>query len=100
MQDHLNGAMSELPMVLVVDDSADIVALIGTLLRTHCRTKAASNGEEGIAAALADPVPDLILLDVMMPGISGIEACRRLKAEARTRDVPVIFLTALAERSD
>ena len=87
-------------MVLVVDDSADIVALIATLLRTHCRTKTASNGEEGIEAALADPVPDLILLDVMMPGITGIEACRRLKADARTSDIPVIFLTALAERSD
>jgi putative two-component system response regulator len=92
--------MSAMPMVLIVDDSADIVALIANLLRKHCRTKAASSGEEGIAATLADPVPDLILLDVMMPGISGIETCRRLKADAKTRDIPVIFLTALAERSD
>jgi putative two-component system response regulator len=100
MQDRLNGAVSEKPMVLVVDDSPDILALISTLLRTHCRTKTASSGEEGIEAALAEPRPDLILLDVMMPGITGIEACRRLKADARTKDVPVIFLTALAERSD
>ena len=100
MHERLNGTMSEKPTVLIVDDSADILALISSLLKSHCRTKTAGNGEEGIAAALADPVPDLILLDVMMPGITGIEACRRLKADARTRDIPVIFLTALVERSD
>ena len=87
-------------MVLIVDDTADILALIATLLKSHCRTKTADSGEGGIEAALAEPVPDLILLDVMMPGISGIETCRRLKADPRTRDIPVIFLTALAERSD
>jgi len=96
----VNGVVGERPMVLIVDDSDDIVALIGALLRSHCRTKSASNGEAGIHAALADPVPDLILLDVMMPGISGIETCSRLKADARTRDIPVIFLTALSDRSD
>lgn len=87
-------------MALIGDNYTDVVALIGVLLRTHCRTKTASNGEEGIEAALAHPVPDLILLDIMMPGISGIDTCRRLKADARTSDIPVIFLTALTERSD
>ena len=100
MRDGSTDAMEGKPLVLIVDDSSDIVALIGSLLRMHCRTKSAGSGEEGIAAARADPLPDLILLDVMMPGITGIEACRRLKADARTRDIPVIFLTALAERSD
>jgi len=93
-------AVGELPVVLVVDDSADILALISALLRTHCRTRTADNGEQAMQAALAEPLPDLILLDVMMPGISGIETCRRLKADARTREIPVIFLTALSERSD
>jgi len=92
--------LDERPMVLVVDDSTDILALIGSLLRPQCRTKVAGSGEDGLAAALAEPVPDLILLDIMMPGISGIDVCRRLKADDRTRDIPVIFLTALAERSD
>jgi putative two-component system response regulator len=92
--------MDARPMVLVVDDSTDILALIGSLLHSQCRTKMASSGEDGIAAALAEPVPDLILLDIMMPGISGFEVCSRLKADDRTRDIPVIFLTALAERSD
>src|SRR5690349_2466699 len=59
----VNGVVGERPMVLIVDDSDDIVALIGALLRSHCRTKSASSGEAGIQAALADPVPDLILLD-------------------------------------
>ena len=97
---HVAAALGGKPLVLIVDDSADILALISTLLQPHCRTRTAANGEDGIQAALSDPPPDLILLDIMMPGITGIEACRRLKAERRTRDIPVIFLTALAERSD
>jgi putative two-component system response regulator len=100
MQARSNGAPGQKPLVLVVDDADDILALIGVLLQPHCRTKTASNGEEAIASALADPVPDLILLDIMMPGISGIETCERLKADARTRGIPVIFLTALSERRD
>jgi len=100
MPDRVHGAMGGPPMVLIVDDSDDIVALIGAVLRSHCRTKSASSGEEGIRAALAGPVPDLILLDVLMPGISGFETCSRLKADTRTRDIPIIFLTALADRGD
>ena len=100
MQGSLNGILGEKPMVLVVDDDPDILALISVLLQPHCRTRTASSGEEAIQSALGAPPPDLILLDIVMPGITGIETCRRLKADARTREIPVIFLTALTDRSD
>jgi putative two-component system response regulator len=100
MQGSLNGTLGEKPLVLVVDDDSDILALISVLLQPHCRTRTASSGEEAIQSALSDPPPDLILLDIMMPGITGIETCRRLKVDARTFEIPVIFLTALTERSD
>lgn len=100
MQGSLNGTLGEKPVVLVVDDDADILALISKLLQPHCRTRTASSGEEALERALIDPAPDLILLDIMMPGITGFETCRRLKVNARTREIPVIFLTTLAERSD
>jgi len=100
MQGSLNGTLGEKPTVLVVDDDPDILALISMLLQPHCRTRTASSGEEAIQSALGAPPPDLILLDILMPGITGIETCRRLKADARTREIPVIFLTALTDRSD
>ena len=100
MPDWPTSATGEKPLVLVVDDDTDILALICVLLQPHCRTRTASNGEEAIESARADPVSDLILLDIMMPGITGIETCIRLKADGGTREIPVIFLTALTERSD
>ncbi len=92
--------MNERPVVLIVDDSEDILRIVASLLKTQCQTRTASNGEDALRSALADPAPDLILLDVMMPGISGLEVCRRLKADERTRHIPVIFLTALSDTSD
>ncbi|MDH5537474.1 MAG: two-component system response regulator [Betaproteobacteria bacterium] len=92
--------MNERPVVLIVDDSDDILKIVGALLRTHCETKTASNGEDALQSALAAPVPDLILLDIMMAGINGLEVCRRLKADDRTKHIPVIFLTALTDSSD
>ena len=100
MQGSLNGTLGVKPVVLVVDDDPDILALISVLLQPHCRTRTASSGEEALESARSDPPPDLILLDIMMPGITGFETCRRLKTDARTREIPVIFLTALVERSD
>jgi formate hydrogenlyase transcriptional activator len=86
--------------VLVVDDEPLNVELLEQELRAAgYRTIAASSGEEGVALA-ARARPDLILLDVRMPGIDGHEACRRLKASEATRRIPVIVLTALTETSD
>jgi putative two-component system response regulator len=83
--------------VLVIDDTADNLTLMQGLLKDRYKVMAANNGERGIKIALSDHPPDLILLDIMMPGIDGYEVCRRLKADAATRDIPVIFLTAKSE---
>jgi cyclic di-GMP phosphodiesterase len=88
------------PSVLIVDDTPENLTLMNGLLREHYRTKVANSGARALALATADPRPDLVLLDIMMPEMDGYEVCRRLKAEASTKDVPVIFLTAKAEVED
>ena len=81
--------------ILVVDDMPDNLTLIAGLLRGLYRVVAANNGEKAIAIASGEHPPDLILLDIMMPGLSGYDVCQRLKAQPATRDIPIIFLTAM-----
>ena len=88
------------PTVLVVDDTPDNLVLVSELLGEHYRVKVANSGARALKAAQADPVPDLVLLDIMMPEMDGYEVCRQLKAAAATRDIPIIFLTARADRDD
>jgi sigma-B regulation protein RsbU (phosphoserine phosphatase) len=70
------------------------------LLKDAYRTKVANSGERALKLAAAEPKPDLVLLDIMMPGMDGYEVCRRLKADATTHEIPVIFLTAKAQVED
>ncbi len=93
-------ALSDKPTVLVVDDTPDNLALMQSLLKDHYKVKGANNGERALKIARTDRPPDLILLDIMMPGMDGYEVCRQLKAEAATRDIPVIFLTAKTQVED
>ncbi len=86
--------------VLVVDDTPDNLALMSALLKNTYKVKVANHGAKGLQIAASAIPPDLILLDVMMPDIDGYEVCRRLKADARTRNIPVIFLTAKSEPED
>lgn len=86
--------------VLVVDDTPDNLSLMGGLLRDHYQVKVANQGEKALKIAQGEQPPDLILLDIMMPGMDGYEVCRRLKANLHTRDIPVIFLTARADMED
>lgn len=86
--------------VLIVDDAPDNIALMSSLLRGTYRTKIAIDGEKALQIVLTGDPVDLILLDIMMPGIDGYEVCRRLKANPRSADIPVIFLTAKAEIED
>jgi len=90
----------QMPTVLVVDDTPDNLAMMAELLGERYRVKVANSGERALKAMQADPLPDLVLLDIMMPGMDGYEVCRRLKASALTRDVPVIFLTARSDVQD
>ena len=86
--------------LLVVDDTPENLTLMAGLLRDEYRVKVATNGEKAISIARNEPHPDLILLDIMMPTVDGYEICRRLKAVPETRDIPVIFLTALTDLKD
>ena len=74
--------------ILVVDDTAENIALLVEILRDDYQVKAARNGEQALKIAGLSPPPDLILLDIMMPGIDGYEVCRRIKNDPRTRDLP------------
>ncbi len=79
--------------ILLVDDATDILDVLGRMLRPLYQVKFATNGLDALAIARRSP-PSLILLDVMMAGLDGHEVCRLLKADLRTRDVPIIFITA------
>jgi CheY-like chemotaxis protein len=91
---------SDNKLVLIVDDTPTNVGVISGVLKGVYRTKVATNGEKALVLASAAEKPDLILLDVMMPGMDGYEVCRRLKANPVTRDIPVIFLTAKTDALD
>ncbi|MDH4567011.1 two-component system response regulator [Pseudomonas sp. BN414] len=87
------ASLGEKPTVLIVDDTPDNLTLLADLLKVIYRVKAARDGDKALQIAGSDDKPDLILLDVMMPGLSGFDVCRQLKAQPHTRDIPVIFLT-------
>ncbi len=85
--------------ILVVDDIPDNIDVLAQILRPDYRVKIALNGERALQAVMSAP-PDLILLDIMMPGLDGYEVCRRLKADAATQKIPVIFVTAKGQIED
>jgi len=93
---------SEMPKehLIVVEDEEDILELLRyNLGREGYRVTAAASGEEGVHLARSE-APDLILLDLMLPGIDGLEVCRLLKQSAMTRQIPIIMLTAKGEEVD
>ena len=86
--------------ILIVEDDRDIADLIAHYLeRAGHQARIAPNGGDGLAAA-RDRTPDVIVLDLMLPGLDGLEICRALRADVRTSRVPIIMLTARAEESD
>ena len=88
------------PIVLVVDDNLQNLELLQACLEDmDCKTLPAHDGIEALKI-IADNPPDLILLDVMMPKMSGFEVCRKLKNDPKTTDIPVIMVTALNEFGD
>ena len=86
--------------VLVVDDQPENLAILGGLLETHWCVRVADCGERALQLAAAEPRPDLIPLDVMMPGMDGYTVFERLRRDAATRDIPVIFITAQDSAED
>ena len=88
------------PTILVVDDTPDNLSLMRELLHDQYSVRLANGGERALKLAASTPLPDLILLDIMMPGMDGYEVCQRLKSNPQTRGIPVVFLTAKAEVED
>lgn len=86
--------------VLVVDDTPEILALINVLLEDEYNIKLANNGEAALKIVQSDTPPDLILLDIMMPGMDGYEVCRILQQDHKTWNIPIIFLTAKSDAED
>ncbi|MEJ1936909.1 response regulator, partial [Nostoc sp. NIES-2111] len=86
--------------ILIVDDiPTNIKVLFDLLNQAGFRVSVAKNGQSALAKA-KEALPNLILLDVMMPGIDGFETCRQLKANPKTKDIPVIFMTARTDTVD
>ncbi|MCH8620482.1 two-component system response regulator [Undibacterium sp. TS12] len=93
-------ADGERKTLLIVDDTPENLILMTGLLKDKYAVKVANSGERALEIIASQPLPDLVLLDVMMPGIGGLEVCRQLKNSALTEDIPVIFLTSMAEMED
>src|SRR6185503_14702794 len=88
-------------LVLVIEDEVDLAATLDYNLRSEgFKTRVAYTGRDGLAAAQTEPAPDIIVLDLMLPDLSGTEICRRLREQDKTRDVPVIMCTAKGEEID
>jgi putative two-component system response regulator len=88
------------PVILAVDDDPDLLALIAKVLSSEYEAKTAADGGDALAIAAAAPQPELILLDVELPGASGFEVCKLLKEDPATSRIPVIFLTGKTRPDD
>ncbi|MGE0738089.1 HD domain-containing phosphohydrolase [Sulfurimonas sp.] len=86
--------------ILVVDDAPDNLMLLSNLLKQKYKVKVANSGEKALKVISSDQRPDLILLDILMPHMDGYETLRRIKEDEATRDIPIIFLTALSDAED
>ena len=87
-------------LILIVDDTPTNIGVISGALKDTYKTKIATNGEKALALASAEEKPDLILLDIVMPGMDGYEVCSRLKSDPTTSEIPVIFLTGQTGAED
>jgi len=84
---------SEKKIILVVDDAADNIQLLNGLLKADYKIKAATSGEKALTIANKSPHPNLVLLDVVMPGMDGYEVCKLLKQAEHTKHIPIIFVS-------
>jgi putative two-component system response regulator len=88
------------PTILIVDDTPENLSVLGELLQTNYRVRAANSGRRALQIAHGKPAPDLILLDVMMPEMDGYEVLAQLRADPATHHIPVIFVTAMDSTED
>lgn len=92
--------MLEKQTILVVDDTPENLWLVCSILKSRYNVKVATNGFKAVELAKALPVPNLILLDIVMPEMDGYDACLALKGMVDTREIPVVFLTARSSPED
>lgn len=81
--------------ILIVDDVSSNIHMMSLMLKDSYKIIAAKDGVKALELANRDPKPDLILLDILMPGIDGYEVCRRLKESSNTKDIPIVFVSSL-----
>ena len=93
-------AQANKPSILIVDDTPENLDILKNALMDEYMVRPAINGVLALRLATMEPQPDIILLDVLMPGMDGYEVCRRLKLDRRTRDIPVIFVTTMSDDQD
>ncbi|WP_316367621.1 response regulator [Candidatus Thiodiazotropha sp. CDECU1] len=86
--------------ILIVDDETLYIDILVDLLKDDYSTVVSKSGAQALKRAVDEPIPDLVLLDILMPGMDGYEVCRLLKEDPRTRGIPVIFLTVKSEVTD
>ena len=92
--------VNEKKVVLLVDDEPANIQVVNSILKDEYKIRVATNGSKALELVAATPPPDLILLDVVMPGMDGYEVCSRLKSVPETKEIPVVFLTGQTESSD
>ena len=100
MNEHANGSMDSRPRLLIVDDVHENLHALMNILRDDYAISAATSGEKALELARREPHPDLILLDIKMPGMDGYSVLSALKIDSVTSEIPVIFITALSEAAD
>lgn len=88
------------PIVMIVDDSTENLKILMELLRDNYSVVPLKSGKVALEKLAQEPLPDLILLDIVMPEMDGYELCEKLKADSRTAEIPVIFITAVSEVMD
>jgi CheY-like chemotaxis protein len=94
-------AIEKQTKVLIVDDEPDIVRIVRIAMElAKYEVAEASSGEECIEKLETDPVPDLILMDIMMPGISGYQACEKIRSNKKFKDLKIVMLTAKGQKGD
>ncbi len=86
--------------VLIVDDVPMNIKILGDALKADYSVRFATNGQKALDIITSDSPPDLVLLDIMMPGMNGYEVCQKLKADKQTQNIPVIFITAMSQEED
>ena len=83
--------------ILIVDDTPVNIRVLVEALKNDYKLSIATNGKVALNYAMSDQPPDLVLLDIMMPELDGYEVCKRLKEKDQTKDIPIIFITAMSE---